>query len=263
MNEQLYADEAPKRVAHIKSHLAHGFKIEQLTRNVEDNLGNPLACTLSLSGHAEASAMLAWFERRDLESMRQWCYVASLLKQRWRRSMVDRVQPANGTLQLLLPLLSNNHSQIDWFANDETPYDARFVEDHKTHDFWAYQAIVAMRGEWARLIERCERVITDPPKTSAEQRYQIDHRFYLALARQDVAGMHNALLQITEPSAVRARSVDDSGYTANLISTAAVIYAKIASRHGYRVEVGSRYVPAEWLSIEPLRTYEAHYRFLE
>jgi hypothetical protein len=40
--------------------------------------------------------------------------------------------------------------------------------------------------------------------------------------------MNEVLGQLVTPNAIRARINDDSGYTAHLISTAAVIYAKIA-----------------------------------
>jgi hypothetical protein len=53
------------------------------------------------------------------------------------------------------------------------------------------------------------------------------------------------------------------GYAADLISTAAVIYAKIAWHHGYEVRVDSPYIPPEWLPTEPLERYDDHYGFLK
>ena len=157
----------------------------------------------------------------------------------------------------------NNDSLIDWFAHYDQMYDMKRVESHKTHDFWAYQAVLALRGEWDRLIERCERIIADPPDASSEQKYLADHHFYLALARSDIGTMQDVLKQLVTPKAVHARSNDDSGYTADLISTAAVIYAKIAWRHGYQIKVDSPYIPAEWLPVEPLKQYDNHYSFLK
>jgi hypothetical protein len=42
-------------------------------------------------------------------------------------------------------------------------YDLKQVEDPKTLDFWAYQALVALRGDWDRLHERCRRIAAAPP----------------------------------------------------------------------------------------------------
>lgn len=62
---------------------------------------------------------------------------------------------------------------------------------------------------------------------------------------------------------MRSRINDDSGYAADLISTEAVIYAKIAWFHGYEVRVDSPYIPTEWLSVEPLAKYNCSYSFLK
>ena len=59
-----------------------------------------------------------------------------------------------------------------------------------------------------------------------------------------------------------ARKDDDSGYMADLVSSAAVIYAKIAWLHGHEVRVNSPYIPEEWLPCTPLDRYDAHYSFL-
>jgi hypothetical protein len=252
-----YAEAASKRIAHVQSHLEGGYAVDHLLRNT----GKP-ACVTSLASHAQASAMHAWFAHRDLEAMRQWCYVAARLTRKKYLMEDDGAGPGEKTLRLLDPLLSNNEALIDWFAHQDRTYDLRRAEDHKTHDFWAYQALLALRGDWDRLIERCERVIADPPDASVEQRYQIDHLFYLALARRDVGRMQAVLARIVTPKAVQARSNDDSGYAIGLISTIGVIYAKIAWRHGCRVQVNSPYIPAEWLPVEPLAHYDEHYDFL-
>ena len=253
---------AVQRVAHIKSHLDKGFKLDQLVGNVVNKRGNPVASTMSLSAHAEAAAMYAWFGKHDLVAMRNWCYVASRLDQMWYLMEENKSGPGAKMLQLLRPLLSNNSSLIEWFAHYDAAYDMDRVEDPKTHDFWAYQAVVALRGQWDRLKERNERILRDPPTVSAEQKYLLDYQFYLALARQDTARMSEVLEQLVAPDAILARINDDSGYTAHLISTAAVIYAKIAWHHGCEVRVNSPYCPREWLSNESLEHYDPHYDFL-
>nr|WP_301540015.1 Imm49 family immunity protein [Ralstonia pickettii] len=194
--------------------------------------------------------------------MRQWCYVSGRLIQLRYSLETDTTGPGGKMLQLLQPLLSNNNALIDWFAHYDQAYDLKRVENHKSHDFWAYQAILALRGEWERLTERCEKVISDPPIDKTEQKYLADHSFYLALARGDIDKMQEILGQLVTSKAVRARSDDDGGYAADLISSAAVIYAKIAWRHGYQVKVDSPYIPGEWLPVEALSQYKNHYNFL-
>ena len=102
------------------------------------------------------------------------------------------------------------------------------MNNHKTHDFCAYQAILALRGDWSQLVERCEKVIADPPRASGEQKYLIDHQFYLALARQDVARMEEVLHELTSPKKVKGRINDESGYTENLKMMKAVPFVLLA-----------------------------------
>ncbi|AYR22687.1 hypothetical protein J2S30_000054 [Herbaspirillum rubrisubalbicans] len=250
-----------KRLAHIKDHLDGGFNIERLVSNVQNRAGDPLACTMRLSSHALAQAMLSWFDERNLAKLKQYCYVAASLDRHWYLMEVDQTSPGANFLQLLKPLVSNNRSLIQWFAYYDDGYDQKRIENHKTHDFWAYQGVLAVRGDWRRLRERSEKILNNPP-TTTEKKYLIDHHFYLALSTGDKRGMEEALQAILSPKVVKGRAIDESGFTEDLIFTPAVIYAKIAWLHGYEVSVNSDLVPPEWLPITPLDTYEKGYDFL-
>ncbi|MES2407096.1 MAG: Imm49 family immunity protein [Pseudomonadota bacterium] len=264
MKGSAYLAKASKRIEHIQNHLeGRDEDLERKINFITHNLGDPVACVMGLSGHAEASAMYAWFANHDLKTMKQWWYVSAKLEQLQYRMEVDTFSPEANTLHLIKPILSDHDGVIDWFAHFDAIYDMKRVENHKTRDFRAYNVIMALRGDWPRLIERCERVINDPPGASDEQKYQIDHHFFLALGKGDLSKMEQVLQQIVEPKAIRSRSDDESGYTEDLISTYAVIYAKIAWRHGYQVKVDSPYVPVEWLPMAPLEHYDSHYDFLK
>jgi len=45
---------------------------------------------MSLSRHAEASGFYAWFEERDLMSMRQWFHTAAKLDRKWYQMEEDK-----------------------------------------------------------------------------------------------------------------------------------------------------------------------------
>jgi hypothetical protein len=74
--------------------------------------------------------------------------------------------------------------------------------------------------------------------------------------------MEDAIRQIVVPRAVSARANDECGFTEDLISTPAVIYAKIPWRHGYHVTIDSPFLPQQWLPIALLGSYGDHYAFL-
>lgn len=264
MNMTAYAEKASKRLAHIKRHTeSRESAIENMVRNIEHNLGDPIACALGLSADAGANAMLAWFGKHDLNAMKQWCYVAAKLDQLYYQMQESDPDWGRNFPRLLTALLSEHEALIAWFANYDLAYDMKRVENHKTHDFWAYQAIVAIRGDWSRLIDRREKIIADPPGASKEQKYLLDHHFFLALAHGDIEKMQDVLQEIVSPKAIHARLGYELGYTEDLISTPAVVYAKIAWRHGYKLKVDSPYIPSEWLPVEPLKQCDKHYAFLK
>jgi hypothetical protein len=238
--------------------------LEQSVRFIETNTGSPKNCAMMMASHALAGALLCWFEQDDLQKFRNWSYVGGRLTQWWLPlEQQINLGPMGVVLDLLMPLLSNNTLLVEWFAKNDAPFDLKRAEDSRTLDFFAYQAIIALRGDWTRLAKRCDALSTTPPKSSQLKKYAIDNEFYRALANGDIAGMEAALSEIASPKIVRQRSNDESGYTKDLISTYAVMYAKIAWRHGYKVKVESPYVPSEWLPNEPLDRYDNHYAFLK
>lgn len=247
------------RLRHVESHLEGGCDLDGLLNHVRNGSGNVAACLLSLAGHAEANAMQAWFRRRDLAATRDWFrQAATLVKKRYAMGD-DTFGPGAKMFQLMNPLIANDEALIEWFAHCDAVYDMKRVQDHCTMDFLAYQAMLALRGEWRLLEARCDKVLADPPRVSALQKYQVDQRFYLGLARDDEAGMLEALQQILQPRALAARSNDGSGYTDDLISTPAVIFTKLAWRRGLRIVPQSPLVPAEWLPIEALPPFVSAY----
>ncbi len=257
----IHSDKQIKRIAHVKSHVDEGPSLNAVS-NIVNNQGDPIACAMGLSSFAKGKAMLAWFESHDLNTMRQWWYVSAKLDQMWYQIQPDILNGGNKLLRLLAPLLSNNDALIDWFAHYDQTYDMKRVESHKTGDFWAYSGALALRGEWPRLIERCEKVINDPPK-GAQQRRLLAHHFYLALAHGDTLKMEEILREMVTPKILRALYEENGGFTQDLISTSAVIYAKIAWRHGYEVKVDSPFIPQEWLQMEPLAQYDNYFSFLK
>jgi hypothetical protein len=259
-------DKRAARVRHIKGHM--DVDCSNLIFNLEHNKGSPSGSAGLLESNAEARAMHAWFAQRNLSATKQWAYVSAKLCQlvyQFRLTEHGKTftyGPVGKMLTLRKALLSDNDVVIGWFANFDEAYDQRRIEDHKTSDFMAYQTIVALRGDWPRLLARSQAVLADPPGASREKKYLSDHQFFFALAQGDVEGMQNALCRLLTPRALAARYDHESGFTADLVSSYAFIYAKIAWRHGYEVKVDSPFLPPEWLPRAPLQQYDNYYSFL-
>lgn len=234
---------------------------------IELGQGDPSACAQSLAHYAQARAMLVWIEQEDLIATRQQFYLASKLIQfsyqidisQNKSNLTNSPGPKN--FELLNTLVSNNREQIDWFTQCDATYDMKYIDKANSVDFLMYQSIVAMRGEWSRLLERCEKVIAHPP--ASLKKWHDYHYFYLALAQGDRAKMEAVLLEMVAPNKLKTRLSEEYPFTENLIFSRVIIAVKIAWLHGFEVHVDSPYVPMEWMSMTPLDSYDNHYSFLK
>ncbi|MFK3799585.1 Imm49 family immunity protein [Pseudomonas sp. NPDC088444] len=164
-------------------------------------------------------------------------------------------------LQFLKILVSDNDELTKWFCNFSEIRDAKRIESVTTPDFTAYQIILSVKGDFESVISRCERLESNPPKGDAK-RYLIDNYFFKSLAEGNKAGMEEVIADLVSSKMIKARAAHEGGYSLGLISTFAVLYSKIAARHGFKLDVQSPYIPAAWIPISPLAVYRPEYDFL-
>jgi hypothetical protein len=167
---------------HIKAHI-DAAPIGLCIDNILNKKGNVAASIGLLSGHHEALAIYSWFSDGDIFSTRNNFYISARWAKMGYEIEYDYSSPGYYIFELLQPLISNESGTINWFANSDFLYDRKKSDNHKTADFYAYQAILAINGRWEGLIERSERVLQESPKSAQLISLEIDHRFYLALAR--------------------------------------------------------------------------------
>jgi hypothetical protein len=258
MSTNSHSEEASKRIAHIKSHLDVGFDLGKLVLNIETQSGNPNVCASLLSSHALAKSMFAWFDEHDLTALKQWSFVAGKLFQIEHQMKGGTSSIGGYSLRLLSPLLSDCEPLINWYSqyNPKGTLDNR--DDIHTYLFLDHQVNLVLRGDWQALHDRSEKALA----TDTTHRYLADYRFFLALAAKDISGMEQALGELTSGELFSSRKNDESGFTEDLISTPAVIYAKLAWRHGFQVKVDTPYIPQQWLPIAPLSEYCDPYEFM-
>jgi hypothetical protein len=75
--------------------------------------------------------------------------------------------------------------------------------------------------------------------------------------------MESVIEQLVSPGLIARRMSLEGGYRAGLICTPAVIYSKLAWRHGYQLGVDSPYVPREWLPVTQLSEYSDPFDFMK
>jgi hypothetical protein len=263
-NKNLLEEKSAARLEHIRRFFSEIDYAGGLVNAVRNKTGDTAASISALADFAIRNALLSWFDKQDIRVMKNWWHTsAALTKNYYEMKPLRGYNIGAKFLQLMPPLLSDDDDLIAYYAHADAIYDLDRAEDHKTHDFWAYQAIVALRGDWERLKERCETVLADPPKASKEQKYLIDHRFYRALACGDEKAMSDVIRELVTPKLLAARRNYESGFTGDLISTPAVIFSKLAWRAGFRIDTGSQFVPLQWLPVNHLPDYEECFHLLQ
>lgn len=241
-----------------------GIDPARCVTHLEDGTGDPWACKSTLERFCIINSMLAWFESRDLTAAKHWASNAARL----RRGMYqERSTGTYYTPVYLMPLISDDAHLIEWFSRFDLPFSVmretqmgRRINNPNMDEYLHYNTWLALRGDWEALRERsCAFLAAVPARQAA---FEADHRFHIALADADTQGMEAALAELVEPKLMRRRSAREGANTRYFICTYAVVYAKIATRHGYHVSVDSPWVPEEWLSIAPLPRYEDAFGFM-
>lgn len=204
---------------------------------------------------------MAWFSDHDIIKFKQWSYTSGKIDRIIYQKSPDRGvwSPLPQRNAMLWPLLSDHSQLVEWFGTFDA-IDVKRASKSGTFEFETYQSKLALRGEWDNLGERSERFLADIPQRMA--RFAPDNRFFLALAKGDVGAMESALAEMVTPKELKWRN-EDQGYTGWFIVCEAVIYAKIAWRHGYEVAVDTPWIPAEWLPVKPLDAYHDPYPFMQ
>lgn len=240
-------------------------KFQQGIDMLEAGTGSRSGCLLVLSSDCLARAMLPYFRDNDMANMKQWAYLAAKAQIMWEHETLNDYL----TEDLLSPLISDNEEVIEWYRRFSLPYElpkdvsGGDKDDPKNWMFYRYQSWLALNARWDELGERCERILAMQEQIKKDRSYLIDHRFYLSLAKGDKAGMTAVLLEKVTPKERKTRQLQQSGITWDLIDSYATLFAKLAWRAGYELELDTPWIPQEWLPVQPLQTYEEPWPFMQ
>lgn len=235
-------------------------KIDYIT----EQKGDVCFCTRRLKSYAHANAVVSWFRDHNLTAFKEWCYICAKLERMVFQHVPFEWFPA---YKFFSPLLSDNAEIIDWYRQHRISYDydnsdIKDRNNPKQPAFHGYQMLLALNHEWDLLGQRCEQILSMELKK--DKKYLIDHRFYLALAKGDKAGMEAVLTELTSPKIAKVRNHEFAfTFTEHFIATHAVIYAKLAYVCGYELDLDSVWIPNEWLAVQPLNHYPQPWGFLK
>lgn len=220
----------------------------------------------NLRSDYKSLALISWFQDHDIKKSKEHAFAASMVRrlENQYRPAAEYYGPAS---DLLYPLLSDNEEMIYWHTQfmlpllitiDNKPTRCLEINNYEYHGM---QARLALQGEWELLISRCEKRLATPPKK--DKLHQIDYEFYIGLAQGDSVAMEDALNKLLSPKVAQHRNKEMQwGLEERLLSGWGFIYAKMAWRAGYQIELDSPWIQQEWLPTEPLVEYPLPHDFL-
>lgn len=225
--------------------------------------GSRSGCLLMLASNASAISVFDFFQSKSLQRAKQWAYVSARLK-----IMLEHEKPESLNLEdLFWALISDNQDVVGWwrqhrlFGHDIKSPDA--LENIKSDAFIRRQTLRALNGQWDELNLASEQALARPELFKRVRPRLIQFSFYRELAQGNVDGMREILLDMCSPN-LRSRSYQyESGLTNNFIVMLATLFAKLAWRHGYELDIDTPWIPKEWLPIRPNEKYEDPWPFMQ
>lgn len=228
---------------------------------IEKGQGSLTGCLYSLMSLHEEIADYAWFAEQDLNTFKLHCYVAAKLM--YIRAKSTGEEGVMHEAEWFHPLLSDYEPVIQWGMSFQPKSDffKRRVANPNQNEYRYYQLTLALNGQWDELGRKAEAFLQELP--TKMKKYAPDMRFYLALARKDKVGMEAALAELTSPKVAKVRNeVFELTVASKFVSPFACVYAKVASRYGYELNIDTALIPKAWLPVQPLTVYPDPYEFM-
>lgn len=247
----IYQERARARILHVNA-CADSYLIDPVyvtikkdaIRLIETNTGSAEGCISIFLSDAEAKLIQAWFAEHDMTKCKQWAHAfTKLLCMRLQHKALDSASLFYH--EIIFSLLAADEVLIRWICR---------------HGFVSPNYISrSITGEWRGVIEECLKLSADPPRGVDKLHYN----FFIALAQGEMTWMESILEELTNPAVIQRKREYGTGFTQDLLWASSLLYAQLAWRHGYFVNIDSPYVPQEWLPRQSLSEYQDPYEFMK
>lgn len=228
---------------------------------IDQGKGSFEGCLSMLKMLHKEIANYSWFAEQDLSDFKLNSYVVAKLMY-----MIAKSTGEEGVMheaEWYYPLMSDYEPFIRWGMSFEpkSTFLKRRVDNPNQNEYRYYQLTLALNGHWDEMGRRAEVFLKEP--STKMKKYVPDMRFYLALAQKDKAGMESALAELTSAKVARVRNeVFELTVPSTFVSPFACVYAKVASRHGYDLDIDTVLIPKAWLPVSQLPSYIDPYEFM-
>lgn len=240
--------------------------IKESLKFIKNKIGNPLGAMWSLSLEYEAKASLIWLELGNKNDFKRNCYIAGKLNI-LRKSRKDWGYAGYNVSNFFKILMSDNKNLIDFLIKniDIICYEPK-LDYHKgmySNLFLNKTTLLALKGDWENLKKRSNIFLNDIPKDMKKR--ILDFEFFQGLAEKNIEKMKEALNKLLIPKIAKIAAYDTEAYFDFYLQLQVLMYGKIASIHGYDLEIDHELAPKELIKYDPLpdEEYEDPYEFMK
>ncbi|QEY26688.1 immunity 49 family protein [Neisseria zalophi] len=224
--------------------------------------GSPFGAMVSIAISINAVSAHAYFFEHNLKKFKQYAYIqgklAILESMGWSApqpfffscEMLNIQDPMFHMIMSDSPQLRDFLIRnIDNIANDTE----QFVDCYDLQRHMIYNTLLMIEGkQLARLKERSLKVLEYPTPTKWIKKRVDDYRFFLAFAEQDIEAMKQALAPLFIKKNARAAAKETVPYFDFFLQPQIVMYAKIASMHGFDLGIDHEIAPRDLIVYDPL-----------
>ena len=252
----------------IKSYLDSGEIIrKESLPYIQERNGNPFAAMQNISMRFDGNMAGAWIFNKDLLTFKKLAYVYSKLSILESVDYDDpmpfffRADSTNVESPIFHMLMSDSVEIRDFLIRniEELANNTEELEDeYDLNRQMIYNTLLMLEGKQLERLKQRSRKVLDAPLPKIKQfakeleLRKYDFQFYLAFAEQDLDGMKKAL----EPFFIKKIAQDAAKHTLAYynfyLQPQVVIYAKLASMHGFDLSIDHEIAPKELIQYQPL-----------
>lgn len=250
----------------VKYKLTYKSGEEERLYLINNKKGNPLSCISSLGIYYRAEASLKWLDKKSLHEFKKNIYISGKLEclGKYSKNWGGSGYNINNFFEILMSdnkkLMNYLVKNIDIICYEKKP---NYYKGNSMLLFHNRDTLLALKGDWENLKKRSSLFLKDTPKDMKKR--ILDYEFFQGLAEENIDKMKEALNNLLVPKTAKIATYNTIGDYEFYLQLQVLMYGKIASIHGYDLEIDHELAPKELIKYDPLpdEEYEDPYDFMK
>ncbi|MDY4279534.1 MAG: Imm49 family immunity protein [[Pasteurella] mairii] len=237
------------------------YSAKKILEKLNKKEGNSLFQIELLSTYYSAKASLNLVIMNNLNQFKADAYIAAKLYLLSRTELLYTSTGLN-TFHFFTALMSDSPALISYLVNNRNIIAAPNIPYEKdiSRAFLNATTLVALAGEWGILQKRCKALLDD---THKDKKYILEYEFLFALSNANVSDMELVLNKMLELKLAKKMVHDTVPFFDFYLQVNVLLLAKIASIHGFHLNIDEPIAPKELINYSPLEKYDEPYDFMK